>query len=260
MSFSLTDRLVELNDAREKGLITEGEYKTFRTRILESFSQVSSTNATTTTASCRPAPPPIPPPRSLTSSTTNAALPSSQIFIPLLPSHSNAAVTMPNSPPPSPQPHSSAAVPLPSGIPQNRILPDAVLQKRRNVRSFTISEIPSDQQQHDNIQEFEHSLPEIPPPPYTPPETRRRRSSSFFRPKSATELRKELDKLKEDAKREQDSWKMEEARLSMRMGTKPEEIERIRKRMRDSAEKYKKKIDVVSSKLRQAMIVEQDFR
>ncbi|CAG8445939.1 12419_t:CDS:2 [Ambispora leptoticha] len=287
MSLSLADRLVELNDAREKGLITTEEYKTLRTRILESFSQVSSTITTVTTAASitsnnnsssqgrrsipPPVPPPLPPPLPPPFSTSNVIIPvpmvqrippfehastSGQIFTP-----PNAAATTPNSPPPSPQPHSSAAVPTPSNIPQNgtRTLPDeSFLQKRRNVRSFTISEVPSSsEQQRINIQEFEQQLPEMPPPPYTPPESRRRGSSSFFKPKTAAELRQELDKLKEYAKREQDSWKMEEARLSMRIGTKPEELERIRKKMRDSAEKYKKKIDVANSKLRQA--IEQGF-
>jgi len=70
-------------------------------------------------------------------------------------------------------------------------------------------------------------------------------------------LRRELKKLSQEAKKEQDSWKMEEIRLSMRIGTKPEEIERIRRKMRESAEKYKRKMETVNSKLRLTVLAEQ---
>ena len=87
---------------------------------------------------------------------------------------------------------------------------------------------------------------------------RRRASTSFFmKQKTAAELREELSKLVDDAKREQDSWKMEEARLKMKMGTKPEEIERVRRKQRASAEKYTRKIEATNIKLSIALAIEQ---
>ncbi|CAG8756362.1 189_t:CDS:2, partial [Cetraspora pellucida] len=104
---------------------------------------------------------------------------------------------------------------------------------------------------------YEQPVPEVPPPPYSPPESslrfhRRRSSTSFFlRPKTSAELRKELLKLTEESKKEQDSWRIEEARLRMRINSKPEEIERVKRKMRESNEKYRKKIEAVTAKLRQ---------
>ncbi|CAG8488565.1 9687_t:CDS:2 [Racocetra fulgida] len=86
--------------------------------------------------------------------------------------------------------------------------------------------------------QYEQSVPEVPPPPYSPPE-------------SSPELRKELLKLTEESKKEQDSWRIEEARLRMRINSKPEEIERVKRKMKESNEKYRKKIEAVTAKLRQ---------
>ncbi|CAG8634975.1 13552_t:CDS:2 [Cetraspora pellucida] len=105
--------------------------------------------------------------------------------------------------------------------------------------------------------QYEQSVPEVPPPPYSPPESslrfhRRRSSTSFFlRPKTSADLRKELLKLTEESKKEQDNWRIEEARLRMRINSKPEEIERVKRKMRESNEKYRKKIEAVTAKLRQ---------
>ncbi|CAG8440465.1 14051_t:CDS:2 [Dentiscutata heterogama] len=145
-------------------------------------------------------------------------------------------------------------------------------QQRQNINSATISArqirslslgpkvINSLNRGGDGLAEtdlYEHSVPEVPPPPYSPPESslrfhRRRSSTSFFlRPKTSTELRKELLKLTEESKKEQDNWRIEEARLRMRINSKPEEIERVKRKMRESNEKYRKKIEAVTAKLRQ---------
>ncbi|CAJ0847970.1 21642_t:CDS:2 [Entrophospora sp. SA101] len=97
-------------------------------------------------------------------------------------------------------------------------------------------------------------VPEFPPPPYTPPEssqTRYRRPSTnfFIKPKTSQELRKEIQKLREDRKKEQETWKAEERRLKIKVGAKPEDIDRVKRKLNESTEKYNKKIEIVQQKL-----------
>nr|CAG8629229.1 14533_t:CDS:2 [Entrophospora candida] len=97
-------------------------------------------------------------------------------------------------------------------------------------------------------------VPEFPPPPYTPPEssqTRYRRPSTnfFIKPKTSQELCKEIQKLREDRKKEQETWKAEERRLKIKVGAKPEDIDRVKRKLNESTEKYNKKIEVVQQKL-----------
>ncbi|CAG8753311.1 5892_t:CDS:2, partial [Acaulospora morrowiae] len=111
--------------------------------------------------------------------------------------------------------------------------------------------------------QFEQLVPEVPPPPYTPPESsyirgRRRPSNFFIKPKTSTELRKELQKLIEQSKKEANSLKIEEARLRMRLNSKPEDLERVKRKIRESSEKYRKKIEAVNNKLRQTSARDQN--
>ncbi|CAG8643419.1 369_t:CDS:2 [Dentiscutata erythropus] len=144
--------------------------------------------------------------------------------------------------------------------PQQRQNINSATISARQIRSLSLEVMNSLNHGGDGLAEtdlYEHSVPEVPPPPYSPPESslrfhRRRSSTSFFlRPKTSTELRKELLKLTEESKKEQDKWRIEEARLRMRINSKPEEIERVKRKMRESNEKYRKKIEDVTAKLRQ---------
>ncbi|CAG8546677.1 286_t:CDS:2 [Scutellospora calospora] len=163
----------------------------------------------------------------------------------------------------SPQPSSQS----PSQSPSQPLSqsPSQPHQRQQNINAATLSArhgevMNSLNNGSDGLVEtdmYEQSMPEVPPPPYSPPESslrfhRRRTSTSFFlKPKTSTELRKELLKLTEESKKEQDNWRIEEARLRMRINSKPEEIERVKRKMRESSEKYRKKIDAVTAKLRQ---------
>ncbi|CAH1757014.1 5673_t:CDS:2 [Entrophospora sp. SA101] len=177
MNFSLTERLIELNNALEKSLISDDEFKMIR---------ASSTSTTD----------------------TNVAAAASSSF-------SISTTTL--------QP----------------------INTNQNSRSI-VNDISSDS--------LNQPVPEFPPPPYTPPEssqTRYRRPSTnfFIKPKTSQELRKEIQKLREDRKKEQETWKAEERRLKIKVGAKPEDIDRVKRKLNESTEKYNKKIEIVQQKL-----------
>ncbi|CAG8532394.1 4997_t:CDS:2 [Acaulospora colombiana] len=120
----------------------------------------------------------------------------------------------------------------------------------------TIAGNPESNYIFNETDQFEQLVPELPPPPYTPPESsqtrgRRRPSAFFIKPKTSAELRKELQKLIEQSKKEANSLKIEEARLRMRLNSKPEELDRVKRKIRESNEKYQRKIETVNNKLRQ---------
>ncbi|KAG9284542.1 hypothetical protein G9A89_014146 [Geosiphon pyriformis] len=285
MNLSLTDRLLELKNAHERGLLGDEEYTRIRTRLLDSF-----TNILPLTTVCRPTPPPIPPPRSSTLSQNIPGAPKvpprstsviNMIKIRAPPEQQrlleNTSVELFSSPslPPTNVDSPSSSQPSIAGICLNttptlhastgRQSLSALTFLRKHdrligVTTHSLTTAPSNSTDLSTIREYGQTIPEIPPPPYTPPEScqsRRYRPSSFFKVKSSAELRKELKKLTDDAKREQDSWKMQEATLTTKMGTKPEELERIRKKMRDSSEKYQRKIESVRQKMRHAMLTEE---
>ncbi|CAG8499133.1 1294_t:CDS:2 [Paraglomus occultum] len=284
MSLSLTDRLVELSKARNNGLITEEEYAAMRARLLDSFATVTIPPRTASMpqesdirqSRTSPVPPsrPLPPPP-----TTNYA-PNRCSDDLLLNGAVDLATTLyARQGSKSELNLRSLSRDLPvAGRPGTSFRQSASDRQQRahtlilprdlwaRLRDTIMTERPGSVVVTANnslsiCNGYDESVPETPPPPYSPPEPlprRRRASTSFFvKQKTATELREELSKLVDDAKREQDSWKMEEARLKMKMGTKPEEIERVRRKQRASAEKYTRKIEAINIKLSIALAIEQ---
>ncbi|CAJ0749754.1 15653_t:CDS:2 [Entrophospora sp. SA101] len=105
---------------------------------------------------------------------------------------------------------------------------------QRPISMVSQSSLPSSNKRNS----LNQPVPEFPPPPYTPPEssqTRYRRPSTnfFIKPKTSQELRKEIQKLREDRKKEQETWKAEERRLKIKVGAKPEDIDRVKRKLNE---------------------------
>ncbi|CAG8479303.1 4817_t:CDS:2 [Paraglomus brasilianum] len=266
MSLSLTDRLVELSKARNNGLISEEEYAAMRARLLDSFATVTipprtasmpqesdtRQSRTSLVPPSRPLPqPPIP----------NYAL--NRCRDDLLPNGAANLATTLYARQGSKSELNLRSLPrdLPVAGRPGTSSRQAASDRQQRARTLILQHEYDYEHKQQYQQRYDESVPETPPPPYSPPEPlprRRRASTSFFmKQKTAAELREELSKLVDDAKREQDSWKMEEARLKMKMVTKPEEIERVRRKQRASAEKYTRKIEAINIKLSIALAIEQ---
>ncbi|CAJ0647536.1 1741_t:CDS:2 [Entrophospora sp. SA101] len=98
-------------------------------------------------------------------------------------------------------------------------------------------------------------IPEFSPPESSQTKYHRLSVKFLINPKTSHELRKELHKINEEYKNEQDSWKAEKRKLKMTKGTKQEDLDRTKRKLKESTEKYNKKIEKLNNLFQQQISI-----
>ncbi|CAJ0916562.1 5699_t:CDS:2 [Entrophospora sp. SA101] len=108
---------------------------------------------------------------------------------------------------------------------------------------------------NDSSDSFDQPVPEFSPPESSQTKYHRLSVKFLINPKTSHELRKELHKINEEYKNEQHSWKAEKRRLKMTKGTKQEDLDHTKRKLKESTEKYNKKIEKLNNLFQQQISI-----